>query len=67
MCECTCSLPLDGQLLIRGLLNINDDFFVHPRSQFEALLVFVFCNGTVQRERSKEVKDRLEKTGAEAP
>lgn len=45
-CGCELHLPLNGQLLIGGLLDINDNLFVHSCSQLEALLVLVFCYGT---------------------
>lgn len=49
VCNCKCLvyvLPLDCQLLVGCLLNVNHNFLVQSRTKFEALFVLVFCNST---------------------
>lgn len=46
-------LPLDGQFLVGGLLDVNDDLLVHSCSQLEALFVLVLHDGAAQTEEER--------------
>lgn len=46
-----CFVPLNGQLFVRSLLDVDDDLLVHARAQLKALPVLVFGYGTVMEKR----------------
>lgn len=46
LCHCAKHVPLDSQLFVGRLLNIDHNLFVHAWPQFEALSVLVLWYGT---------------------